>query len=699
MSQVQAISGATGDDLQKLTDLAKEMGAKTKFSASEAAEGYQYMAMAGWKTEDMLSGLPGIMNLAAASGESLGTTSDIVTDALTAMGLQAGDSAHFADVLAAASSNSNTNVSMMGETFKYAAPLAGALGYNIEDLAQAVGLMANSGIKGTQAGTSLRSILTRLADPPKDCAAAMEKYNISMTNSDGSMKSLMEVMENMRDSLGDLDDQEQAAAASAIGGQEAMSGLLAIVNASEGDFAKLSSAIDNADGSAERMAEVMQDNLQGKITILKSALEGVGIAAFEKFQQPLEDAVDNVTEAVSNFDLDAFLQKMQDILAYAQQFAPVVAAIGGAIAGLYASIKAMQFAESLKKLATSVQAFFALIAANPLIVVVSVIASIAAALITLYNTNEEFRNAVQPFLTSVVQMMQNIWAQIQAFGEWLQPYVQAVITFIVTTVQSIITTVTPVVQSISEAFSAAFQLIQTVWSGLEPLFGGIMGVVMAVVQTAASIIGNAFQLAWSLVSAVWSVATSYFSAIFNTIAGIFAVIDDVLHGDFSSAWEAIKGVLSGWGEFFQGLFDDIGDVFSAIGDFFVGIGTDIVQGLKDGINAAWGGFKSFVKGLWNGIKGIFHISADDVSVEGGSVNGSHAGGLDYVPYNNYVANLHRGEMVLTAKEADSYRKGEKNAAVGCVTVIQNIYSQAKTAAELMREAQYEQRRALMMGAI
>lgn len=696
MSQVQAISGATGDDLQKLTDLAKEMGEKTKFSASEAAEGYQYMAMAGWKTEDMLSGLPGIMNLAAASGESLGTTSDIVTDALTAMGLQAGDSAHFADVLAAASSNSNTNVSMMGETFKYAAPLAGALGYNIEDLANAVGLMANSGIKGTQAGTSLRSILTRLADPPKDCAAAMEEYNISMTNSDGSMKSLMEVMENMRDSLGDLDEQEQSAAASAIGGQEAMSGLLAIVNASEGDFAKLSSAIDNADGSAERMAEVMQDNLQGKITILKSALEGVGISAFEKFQQPLEDAVENVTEAVSNFDLDAFLQKMQGILAYAQQFAPVVAAIGGAIAGLYASIKAM---ESLKKLATSVQAFFALIAANPLIAVVSVIASIAAALITLYNTNEEFRNAVQPFFASVVQMIQNIWAQIQAFGEWLQPYVQAVIAFIVTTVQSIITTVTPVVQSISEAFSAAFQLIQTVWSGLEPLFSGIMGVVMAVVQTSASIIGNAFQLAWSLVSAVWSVATSYFSAIFNTIAGIFAVIDDVMHGDFSSAWEAIKGVFSGWGEFFQGLFDDIGDVFSAIGDFFVGIGTDIVQGLKNGINAAWEGFKSFVNGLWNGIKGIFHISADDVSVEGGSVNGSHAGGLDYVPYNNYVANLHRGEMVLTAKEADSYRKGEKNTAVGGVTVIQNIYSQAKTAAELMREAQYEQRRALMMGAI
>ena len=159
------------------------------------------MAMAGWKTEDMLNGIEGIMNLAAASGEDLATTSDIVTDALTAMGLQASDSGHFADVLAAASSNSNTNVGMMGETFKYVAPVAGALGYNIEDLSQAIGLMANSGIKSTQAGTALRSILTRLAKPPKEAAAAMEKYDISMKNSDGSMKSLMEVMENMRDSL------------------------------------------------------------------------------------------------------------------------------------------------------------------------------------------------------------------------------------------------------------------------------------------------------------------------------------------------------------------------------------------------------------------------------------------------------------------------------------------------------------------
>lgn len=315
MSKVQAISGVTGDELAQLTEKAKEMGAKTKFSASESAQAFEYMAMAGWKTDDMLNSIGGIMSLAAASGEDLASVSDIVTDAMTAMGLAAdgtttivkdgytkevSNASHFADVLAAASSNSNTNVAMMGETFKYAAPLAGALGYSVEDLAQAIGLMANSGIKGSNAGTALRSVLTRLAKPPKEAAEAMEQYGISIKNSDGSMKSLMEVMENMRDSLQGLPEDEQAAAAAAIGGQEAMSGLLAIVNASESDFKKLADAIDNADGSAEQMADIMQNNLTGQLTIMRSAAEALGIEIYESIQQPLTDLVKAGTQAIND---------------------------------------------------------------------------------------------------------------------------------------------------------------------------------------------------------------------------------------------------------------------------------------------------------------------------------------------------------------------------------------------------------------
>lgn len=298
MSQVQAVSGASRNELERLKNKAKEMGAQTKFSATESAEALNYMAMAGWKTEDMLGGLSGIMNLAAASGEDLATTSDIVTDALTAFGMSAEESTHFADILAAASSNANTNVSMMGETFKYVAPVAGAMGYSAEDAAVAIGLMANSSIKGSQAGTSLRSILTRLAKPTNDSEMAMKALGLSITDNAGRMKPLSEVILDMRDAFAGLSENQKASYAAMLGGQEAMSGLLAIVNASDADFEKLSNAIAGCNGAAEQMAGIMQDNLKGKITLLQSALEGLGISAYEIFDDELKMSVESATDAV-----------------------------------------------------------------------------------------------------------------------------------------------------------------------------------------------------------------------------------------------------------------------------------------------------------------------------------------------------------------------------------------------------------------
>lgn len=321
MSKVAAISGATGDDLKALTDKAKEMGATTKFSASESADAMQYMAMAGWKTEDMLNGLEGIMNLAAASGEDLATTSDIVTDALTAFGLSAEDSTHFADVLAQASSNANTNVGMMGETFKYVAPVAGALGYTAEDTALAIGLMANFGIKASQAGTSLRSIMSRMAKPTKEVQGAMDKLGVSLTDSNGNMKSLNEVMGDLRNGFAGLSEAEAAEMAAALGGQEAMSGLLAIVNASDDDFDKLSDAIYSCDGAAKRMADTMNDNLQGQITILKSGLEGLGISLYENMEAPLKEVVkeaqnmvQQLQDAFNNGGLDSLVTKAGEVM-------------------------------------------------------------------------------------------------------------------------------------------------------------------------------------------------------------------------------------------------------------------------------------------------------------------------------------------------------------------------------------------------
>ena len=296
MSEVAAISSATGKDLEALTAKAKEMGATTKFSATESAEALKYMAMAGWNTDKMLSGLPGVMNLAAASGENLGTVSDIVTDAMTAFGLSADKAGHFADVLAQASSKSNTNVGMMGETFKYVAPVAGALGYSVEDAAVAIGLMANSGIKSSQAGTALRQTLTRLAKPTDEVEAAMEDLGISLTDSEGNMKSLGDVILDMRKGFKNLTKDQQAQYAASIAGQEGMSGLLAIVNASDEDFDALTEAIQNSDGAAQSMADTMQDNLKGAVTIAKSALEGLGITVYEEISTPMKNAVETATE-------------------------------------------------------------------------------------------------------------------------------------------------------------------------------------------------------------------------------------------------------------------------------------------------------------------------------------------------------------------------------------------------------------------
>ena len=322
MSKVAAISGATGKELDALTEKAKEMGAKTKFSASESAAAFEYMAMAGWKTEDMLGGIEGIMNLAAASGEDLATTSDIVTDALTAFGLQASDSAHFADVLAKASSSSNTNVGMMGDTFKYVAPLAGAMGYTIEDTAVAIGVMANSGIKASEAGTSLRAMFTRLAKPPKDAAAAMDALGISITNTDGSMKPLSEVIGILREKFAGLSEEQKIQYASSMAGQEAMSGLLAIVNASETDFQALTDSINNADGAAQEMAETMQNNLKGDLEELSGGLETLGLSIYENMVDTLRDAakeginyVEQLTEAFNSGGLQGVVSQAGDIFA------------------------------------------------------------------------------------------------------------------------------------------------------------------------------------------------------------------------------------------------------------------------------------------------------------------------------------------------------------------------------------------------
>lgn len=324
MSKVKAISGATAAELSELSSKAKQMGATTEFTAAQAGEAMEYMAMAGWKTSDMLNGIEGIMYLASASGEDLATTSDIVTDALTAFGLTAQDATHFSDVLAQASSNANTNVGMMGATFQKVAPVAGALGYSVEDMSLGIGLMANASIKAEVAGTSLKTAIANMASPTDKQAAAMKKYGISLTRADGSMKSFGEVIENMRGSLGNLNEVEQTSAATTIFGKESFAGMLAIINATEKDYKKLSDAVYNCDGAAKQMSETMLDNFEGKMTLAKSALDALQVSLGEALLPTFTAAITKITEVVTK------------VAEFAEKNPELVRTIAKVTAGLFA---------------------------------------------------------------------------------------------------------------------------------------------------------------------------------------------------------------------------------------------------------------------------------------------------------------------------------------------------------------------------
>lgn len=556
MSKVSAISGATGTDLDKLRGKAREMGAKTKFSASEAAQGMQYMAMAGWKTQDMMDGLEGIMNLAAASGEDLASTSDIVTDALTAFGLSAKDSSHFSDILAAASSNANTNVSMMGETFKYAAPVLGSLGYTAEDAALAIGLMANAGIKSSQAGTALRGAITNLAKPTDTVAAAMDKYGISLTDSSGKMLSLRELMEQLRQKLGGLSEAEQAQAAAALFGKEAMSGMLAIINGSDKDFEKLAGAIDNCDGSSEKMANTMNDNLQGQITILMSQLQELAISFGEILMPKIRDIVTHIQNFVDK--LNAMDEGQKETILRIGMF---VAALAPMLMGLG---KVITFSANVSRALGTLSAGLVKaggfsgvftkalgLITSPAAIVVGVIAAITAVIIHLWNTNEDFRNTITA-----------IWQKIK----------DAFTTF---------------AAGISERLSALGITFSDVTSAIKTIWDGFCNLLAPVLEAAFSTIAIALQTAFNVILGIWDV----FSAVFS--------------GDWSGAWEAIKGIFSSIWDGLKEYFSTIIGAVKGVADVFLGwFGTNwetVWNGVKTFFEGIWNGISSFFEGIWNGI--------------------------------------------------------------------------------------------------
>ena len=617
MSKVAAISGATGDDLEKLTEKAKEMGATTKYSASESAEAFQYMAMAGWKTEDMLDGISGIMNLAAASGEELSTVSDICTDALTAFGMSAKDSSKFADILASASSNANTNVSMLGESFKYVAPLCGSMGYSAEDASIALSLMANAGIKGSQSGTSLKTALTNMLAPTNSMAGVMEEYGISLTNADGSMKSLKEVMIMLREKMGGLDEATQGAAASTLFGKEALAGMLSIINASDADFEKLTNAIYNCDGSAKTMADTMQDNLNGKITQLKSALEGVAISFGEVLIPMLTKVVEKITGVVQKFsNLDEGTRKLiLTIGAVAASIGPLLLMIGKMLTvgasiakwgkGVSGALKAVQ--AGTKGVGAIMTAVFG--PGGIVLLVIAGVAALVAGFMYLWNTNEDFKNffintwnAIVQFMAPILEYLKNVilqcWVDVTTM---LQPYIESIKAFIVDSWNFILTTIIPILNNIWNAIVTAWQYV---WETLQPILAQLKETISAAWDFILTIISIALDKISTIVSLGFEIVKGIFTAVTSAIKFIWDNFGDLIVSKIKNVWDTVAGVVSGASKVLQGIFQTLTGLLT-------GNWSKCWEGISNIVSGVWQGITSFVKGGINAI-----ISSINVFIRG-----------------------------------------------------------------------------------
>ncbi len=614
MSKVAAVSGATGDDLEALRDKAREMGAKTKFSASEAADAMNYMAMAGWKTEDMLEGIEGIMSLAAASGEDLATTSDIVTDALTAFGLSAQDSGHFADILAAASSNANTNVSMMGETFKYCAPIAGALGFSAEDTAEAIGLMANSGIKGSQAGTALRTIMNNLTGEIKLSGEALGDVTIQTMNADGSMRDLSDILGDCRGAFSQLSESEQAAAAEALVGKNTMSGFLALMNAGEGDIEKLSSAIANCDGTAAQMAETMQDNLAGQLTILKSQLQELAISFGEMLMPAIRNIVGKIQAFVDKLNGMSESQRkaILTIGLIVAALGPLLVILGTVISKVGIAMQGfVKLATGVKKLGVAVKAgtgIFGKLGAAlggisaPVLAVIAVIAVLVAAFKHLWDTNEEFRNAITAIWEGIV-------SKIQAFCQGIVDRLNALGFDFGSIVDVLKSLWDGLCQFLAPVFEAAFSVVSTVLGAVLDVITGLLDVFIGLFT------GNWSQM-WDgvkeIFSGVWDAITGLFDTALNLLKSLAETVFSWFGGTWESVWSGIKS-------FFETIWNGIVAFFTGIWNGMVSLVTTQINAVKSVVTTVFNAIKTTASTIWNGIKTAISTVVDGIKSKVSSV--------------------------------------------------------------------------------
>lgn len=631
MSTVQSISGATGTDLEMLSKKAKEMGLKTKYSASESAEAFKYMAMAGWKAGEMADGIEGVMYLAGATGEDLAGTSDIVTDALTAFGMQAKDTNKFVDVLAQTANKSNTSVSMLGESFKYVAPVAGALKFNAQDVSTALGLMANSGIKASSAGTALRSLFTRMAKPTKESQTAMDALGISLTDSQGNMKSLDTIMRETRKSFAGLTESQKAQYAAALAGKTGMSGLLAIVNSADSDFNELSTAIYNSDGACKKMYDTANNNLSGQLTILKSTVEGIGISFGERLLPYIKQGTEFIQRLADKFN--SLTKAQQDTIIkvglIAAAVGPAIFLFGRTVMVVGKLVKTVGMVGNAFKTAKTVMG----LVTAPANAVVLGLTAVVVAGVLIYKNWDKIKAAAGRLWNFVKNIFQRIGISGDSLKKKLAP--------------------------IGQKFSAIGEHIQGFWKVVSPLLSKIGEAVHAVFSVA---IGAAIGSAIGYFNSLFDGITTMISGLLTAFDGILTFITGVFTLNWSKAWEGVKNIFGGIFEGLGGMLKmPINGVISMINGAIAGINSisvdipDWVPGIggeKFGVNIPQ--LPMLARGTDNWKGGLAQISE-----KGGEIVDLPSGTRVY-PHDETVrkayadgAKRNGGKSVYIAKLADS----------------------------------------------
>lgn len=604
MSEVSAITGATGKDMEALEQQAKKLGATTKFSATDAAEGMKYFGMAGYKTDQIMSALPATLNLAAAGGTDLGIACDIVSDAMTGLGMSANETSKFTDIMAATITNSNTNIELMGETLKYVGPVAGALGINMVDLSVAIGLMGNAGIKGSQAGTVLRAGLTNLVKPTKEMKVAMEKYGIELVkNADGSIN-MMDTMENLRSTLGGLDQATQAQALSTIFGKEAMSGWAAIVNASEGDFNKLSEAIANSDGKASDMAKTMQDNLKGSIDNMKSALEGVLNAIGERLLPIFRNLVDGITNVFTWFNnLNPAIQNI--IIAIGGFLAilgPVILLVGSLISNLGLIATGLMTLTGTTTLAAAATSAFGSVIAfitGPIGIAIGVITALIAVGVLLYKNWDEIKAKASEIWNGIKDTIMNA---MNWLGEQLGFNTEEIFAVITDTWNSIKDTLGATLDVISKTVSDA-------WEGIKEVLEMTVGVIFTTVKKAwddikdaLSMIGDAIQ---QLINGDWEGAKETIRQMNEKIKEIVSMAWNKIKATLSQAGEAIKNIAEqSWNKIKVTLSQAMENIKTAISNGW--------ENIKNSTKTAFDNVKAIISTIFNGIKSDIQSKINEI---------------------------------------------------------------------------------------